>query len=273
MGMGPLESAPLCVRRDGQVYRVESGTLRPITAAAAKSAVVVDYQSLGRAQKRVFDSLWSDHSSRVLSSLSPSPATSTGAAPELYMGHRRQQVADASELVSVGYYRETGRLGLLRPAAAKAFSAMQEAAELDGVELVPISTHRTVRYQQALFLKAIKKYGGTAEAARWSFPPQYSEHHTGYALDIGDGSVPAADVEPRFAQTAAYDWLRRNATRFGFELSFGPDGPISFEPWHWRFVGDTTARNYFHPPAVDHDGVAPREARPPAAAAQRSFGR
>ena len=84
--------------------------------------------------------------------------------------------------------------------------------------------------------------------AEVSAPPGYSEHHTGYAIDIGDGKVPATDLSPKFANTAAFRWLEQNAPRYSFELSFPPDNPqgISYEPWHWRFVGDRESLETFY---------------------------
>ena len=145
----------------------------------------------------------------------------------------------AGPLADVGNYRETGRVVQLRHDAAEAFRAMQEAARQDGVHLVPVSGLRTMAYQEGLFSRAIDRYGTPQEAALWVAPPGYSEHHTGLALDIGDLDRPETDVETSFEQTASFGWLRNNADRFQFELSF-PDGNlqgVSYEPWHWRFVG------------------------------------
>jgi D-alanyl-D-alanine carboxypeptidase len=81
-----------------------------------------------------------------------------------------------------------------------------------------------------------------------SAPPGYSEHHTGYAIDIGDGSAPSSNLSPDFEKTAAYRWLEQNGAQFGFELSFPPNNPqgVSYEPWHWRFVGDIDSLAIFH---------------------------
>ncbi|MCE2424014.1 MAG: M15 family metallopeptidase [Pseudomonadales bacterium] len=146
----------------------------------------------------------------------------------------------SAALGDAGGYRDTGRVVQLRTEAADAFVAMQAAAQDVGVHLVPISGYRTVGYQDGLFGRAIDRYGTPEEAAVWVAPPGYSEHHTGLAIDIGDLDHPEADVEVSFEATPAFDWLKNNADRFGFELSF-PDGNpqgVSYEPWHWRFIGE-----------------------------------
>ncbi|HEY9299429.1 MAG TPA: M15 family metallopeptidase [Phormidium sp.] len=141
-----------------------------------------------------------------------------------------------------------GRLKLRQPAAQK-FKAMVAAARAQGVILVPISGFRSVSEQQYLFFDVKAQRGQvTAERASVSAPPGYSEHHTGYAVDIGDGNVPATNLNPKFENTAAFKWLKANAPRFSFELSFPKNNPqgVSYEPWHWRFVGDRQSLETFY---------------------------
>ena len=150
----------------------------------------------------------------------------------------------SAALGDAGRYRDTGRVVQLRTEAAAAFVAMQQAARDEGVNLVPISGFRTSAYQDGLFERAVGRYGSPEEAAVWVAPPGYSEHHTGLAIDIGDLNHPETDVEVPFETTPAFDWLKHNADRFGFELSF-PDGNpqgVSYEPWHWRFIGELSTR-------------------------------
>jgi D-alanyl-D-alanine carboxypeptidase len=80
-----------------------------------------------------------------------------------------------------------------------------------------------------------------------SAPPGYSEHSTGYAVDLGDASRPDLHLNPAFDTTAAYRWLAANAHRYHFQLSFPRDNAqgVSYEPWHWRYEGSTTALRLF----------------------------
>ena len=141
-------------------------------------------------------------------------------------------------LADAGRYRDTGRVVQLRAEAARAFRAMQASARLADVELVPISGYRTRSYQEGLFSRAVGKYGSKQSAARWVAPPGYSEHHSGLAIDIGALERPETDVETTFEDTPAFAWLKANAHRFGFEISFPRDNPqgVSYEPWHWRYT-------------------------------------
>jgi D-alanyl-D-alanine carboxypeptidase len=137
----------------------------------------------------------------------------------------------------------------MRKSAAVKFQAMVQAARSAGVILVPISGFRSVKEQKQLFFDIGAQRNQTpAERASLSAPPNHSEHHTGYAVDIGDGAVPATNLQANFENTKAYQWLQANAARFSFEISFPQDNlqGVSYEPWHWRFVGDSDSLETFY---------------------------
>jgi D-alanyl-D-alanine carboxypeptidase len=160
-------------------------------------------------------------------------------------GHFAYKEASPQELQPI---TADGRIKLRQPAAQK-FKAMAAAARAQGIILVPISGFRSVSEQQYLFFDVKAQRGqAAAERATVSAPPGYSEHHTGYAVDIGDGNVPATHLSPKFENTAAFKWLQANAPRFSFELSFPKNNAqgVSYEPWHWRFVGDKQSLETFY---------------------------
>lgn len=167
----------------------------------------------------------------------PRPVSQGPPAPDSLFGHFAYEETE-QPLAAAGRYRDTGRVVQLRAEAARAFRAMQASAQLAGVELVPISGYRTRSYQEGLFTRAVGKYGSEQSAARWVAPPGYSEHHSGLAIDIGALESPETDVETTFEHTPAFAWLKENAHRFGFEISFPKDNRqgVSYEPWHWRYT-------------------------------------
>lgn len=137
----------------------------------------------------------------------------------------------------------------LRKAAAKQFQAMEAAARTSGVLLVPISGFRSIKDQQHLFFDIKAARGETVtKRAEVSAPPGFSEHHTGYAVDVGDGAVPATNLSPSFDKTRVFKWLSANAGYFDFEMSFPKNNAqgVSYEPWHWRFVGDQQSLETFY---------------------------
>jgi LAS superfamily LD-carboxypeptidase LdcB len=59
-----------------------------------------------------------------------------------------------------------------------------------------------------------------------------SPHFTGRALDLYVGGDPVDTKDSNRAiqvKTPVYQWLVRNAERFGFR-------PYFYEPWHWEYV-------------------------------------
>lgn len=138
---------------------------------------------------------------------------------------------------------------MMRANAAEKFRQMQAAAQADGVNLVAISAFRSTDAQEELFFGVKEqRVQDAAKRAEVSAPPGYSEHHTGYAVDIGDGNAPSTNVEKEFENTAAFRWLEQNALKYSFELSFPPNNEqgVSYEPWHWRFVGDRDSLETFY---------------------------
>jgi D-alanyl-D-alanine carboxypeptidase len=161
------------------------------------------------------------------------------------LGHLPYDVAPVSELVAVA---EDSSLKM-RPAAVRKFQQMQAAAAADGVTLTLISAFRDVQTQEQLFFDVKEqRVQDATKRAEVSAPPGYSEHHTGYAVDLGDGDAPATNLETAFDRTAAFRWLEQNALKYSFEMSFPPNNKqkVSYEPWHWRFVGDRDSLETFY---------------------------
>lgn len=180
----------------------------------------------------------------IASAPAPSPQVRAQDSDRL-LGHFPYPEAPASELKPI---TSDGQI-LLREAAAKKYLEMSSAARQAGVSLVPLSAFRSVNDQQSVFFDVKAQRGqGAPKRAEVSAPPGYSEHHTGYAIDIGDGNTPSTNLSPDFDKTAAYQWLEKNAPFYSFELSFPKNNPqgVSYEPWHWRFVGDKNSLETFY---------------------------
>lgn len=80
-------------------------------------------------------------------------------------------------------------------------------------------------------------------AEQWVAIPGTSEHQIGLAVDISveDGSGQAA--------SDVWQWLRENSYKYGFILRYPEDKTditgISYEPWHYRYVGKETAEEIY----------------------------
>ncbi len=91
-----------------------------------------------------------------------------------------------------------------------------------------VSAFRSREYQAKL--RAASPQSGRAGLA------VNSPHFTGRALDIYVGGEPTITKDANRAvqvNTPAYQWLVKNAARFGFY-------PYFYEPWHWEYVPPNT---------------------------------
>ena len=85
---------------------------------------------------------------------------------------------------------------------------MREEAKKEGIYLVFLSGFRSIKLQNDIFysLKSLRNQEAV-ERARVSAPPGYSEHSTGFAIDIGDATQRETDFETEFENTEAFKWL------------------------------------------------------------------
>ncbi|WP_242045683.1 MULTISPECIES: M15 family metallopeptidase [unclassified Calothrix] len=179
----------------------------------------------------------------------PTTSTKTALSDKTKFGHFPYSEANPKEMMIVASYAlsEYQRLEKLSPEAALALMKLIYAARDEGVWIIPVSGFRTVAAQEKLFQKQIEKRGSPEAAAKLSAPPGYSEHHTGYAVDLADGNFPKQDITNQFAETKAFQWLTVHAKEFGFEMSFTKNNSqgVSYEPWHWRYIGSSHAAAIF----------------------------
>ena len=139
----------------------------------------------------------------------------------------------------------------LQTVACDAFLAMQKAAAADGVTVWMQCGYRSVSYQTKLYERKTQYYRdkgydeATAKekAAAIVNPPGYSEHNCGLAADLN--SPEHTGLDEGFENTAAFRWLCGHAAEYGFILRY-PQGAedateITYEPWHWRYVGPENA--------------------------------
>ena len=139
----------------------------------------------------------------------------------------------------------------LQTEAADAFLAMQAAAAKDGVTIWMQSGYRSVDYQKNLYdkktqyflEKGLSRDEALQQAATIVNPPGYSEHNCGLAADLN--SPEHTGLDEGFENTEAFRWLCAHAEEYGFILRYPKDAEavteITYEPWHWRYVGPENA--------------------------------
>ena len=120
--------------------------------------------------------------------------------------------------------------------AKDAFEEMSKEAKKNGLKIIAMSTYRDYAYQTNLYNNYVKKDGKEA-ADTYSGRPGFSEHQTGYAVDVYNDDKSYTD----FHLTEEFKWMQENAKNYGFILRF-PQGKenetgYQYESWHYRYVG------------------------------------
>ena len=141
-----------------------------------------------------------------------------------------------SDYVPEGYKKADGRVLSLRGEAQTQFTKMRTDASKAGRSIYIVSAYRSYTVQNQIYNNY--KRNDPKGADTYSARPGYSEHQTGLAADLNL-------VSANFENTKEYKWLGENAHKYGFILRY-PKGKdwltgYVFEPWHWRYVGISTA--------------------------------
>ena len=124
----------------------------------------------------------------------------------------------------------------------------QRAAETNPKNWLYVrSPYRSYATQKMLFTQETNKWLKTglsseeaeAKAATVVTRPGTSEHNTGFSADFNI-------AEDSFESTAMFTWMQEHAADYGFVLRFPKDKQeitgITYESWHYRFVGINNAK-------------------------------
>ena len=148
-------------------------------------------------------------------------------------------------------YLATGRKEQYFHADALPFlEDLLESAKDDGIDLTIVSAYRSFETQAELKGAYVQTYGSGANT--FSADQGYSEHQLGTAVDFSTPNL--GGTLGGFGTTPAYTWLKENAHKYGFILSY-PEGNdyYVYEPWHWRFVGIDLATDLHRDEASFYD--------------------
>lgn len=135
----------------------------------------------------------------------------------------------------------------LKEDVEKSFNLMKSEMARDGLDIKIISGYRSYKDQEKTYNSQVKAYG-KEEADRVAAKPGFSEHQTGYALDLftNDDSVT---VSNSFDSTREAEWLEKNSYKYGFILRYPKDKEeitgYAHESCHFRYVGPELAKKLF----------------------------
>ena len=130
-------------------------------------------------------------------------------------------------------------------------TTMLNDMEQAGLQPLVCSSYRDYNRQMQLFNQERDRFteqGMDAEEAYAAAManialPGYSEHETGFAVDIV--SVDHQTLDRDFADTPEGQWLAANSAQYGFVVRYPAEKQqvtgITYEPWHFRYVGRDAA--------------------------------
>lgn len=179
-------------------------------------------------------------------------------AEEILKEDWRLRLVNRANLLPEGYQIETRRLtnGLL--VDARIYDPLMElmsAGNKEGCALMVCSAYRSYERQVELYEADIAKYqkmGYSYEKAcavteETLALPGASEHQAGLSVDIV--TVRHQVLNDAYADTKAGKWLAAHAHEYGFILRYPKEKEditgISFEPWHFRYVGKEAAAEIY----------------------------
>ncbi len=130
---------------------------------------------------------------------------------------------------------------------AEKFIQMYNAALADSVTLTPASGYvsldrQTRNYEkqvESLMDSGVSEEQSKIQAIFYVLPEGCSEHNYGLSIDIGW-------IADSFADSPAYDWLKKHAAEYGFIERYTANKEeythYQASPWHWRYVGVDAAK-------------------------------
>lgn len=187
----------------------------------------------------------------VVKKKTPDPAKDY---PPLY--EDKLQIVNAWNTLGEDYEPEVVEAQGHAPVKASSLSMTQEALDeyvrmykdckaATGKEVLLITGYRSYATQNYIHNQSIEKYrkqGFSAEEAKAKAsesvqPPGCSEHQLGVSIDIGD----TTSVSGSFHKSKQGAWVTEHAHEYGWILRYPSDKTeitgISYEPWHFRYVG------------------------------------
>lgn len=133
----------------------------------------------------------------------------------------------------------------------EAYMNMWNASHEAGYYLMVSSAYRDFEHQQSVY-DDYKKRQGEKYADIIAARPGFSEHQTGYSLDIFEKGY----TQKTFQDSNSYKWLQENAYKYGFIERYPKDKEkitgYTFESWHYRYVG-VDAATYIHDNHITFD--------------------
>ena len=146
--------------------------------------------------------------------------------------------------ISPEYIFEINRVHKIHENVSPFLKQLMDSATNAGMDMKIVSAYRSFG-EQASLKSTYKVTYGAGTANKFSADQGYSEHQLGTTIDLTTPKI--GSLLTGFDKTTAYTWLKENAHRYGFIVSYPKENSFYiFEPWHWRFVGVELATRIYN---------------------------
>lgn len=157
---------------------------------------------------------------------------------------RSDYVPSSLRDVNIPYESQQGQM---QDEAASALEQMYADAKKEGYNLTIKSSYRSYADQEAIYNEYFSMYDADYAASLVNTPGS-SEHQLGLSVDLTSSDVIDGTYST-FGQTPAYQWVEKNAYKYGYILRY-PENKSSQtgatnEPWHFRYVGKKAAKEIY----------------------------
>lgn len=123
---------------------------------------------------------------------------------------------------------------------------MNNDAKSSGIDLSIVSAYRSYDTQVNTYNYWLKQNNNNVDLVdTFSARPGHSQHQLGTVIDFSTNEI-GDKLGDEFNNTKASDWLKQNAYKYGFVISY-PSGyenitGYKFESWHYRYIGRHNAQ-------------------------------
>jgi len=171
----------------------------------------------------------------VAVTLSPDQYLAEFGLPGRIISERNLVLFEEAEWLEVAEVGNNGKEYLLTPAAAKNWRRLKRAAAADDESIFIVSAFRSISRQADIIRGKLAAGESIEQIIKRFAPPGFSEHHSGHAVDLSTSGI--AQPESEFEGSTAFAWLRQNAGRFGYRLSYPRENTHGYRygPWHWCY--------------------------------------
>lgn len=156
-----------------------------------------------------------------------------------YLFREMDQLVDVKAYKNKSYKLIDTKMKLNKEVVSALNAMMKDFEKATGKhDMIITSGYRTLADQGAVLQEKINVWG-EKDALKWAMLPGYSEHHSGYAVDMSIYTDAGEYV--KYKGQDEYAWINQNCHKYGLIRRYTADKTeitgVSDEQWHYRYVG------------------------------------